>query len=484
MAEGTLDVLVVGGGIAGAAAARDAAMRGLRVGLLEGTDFGAGTTSGTTRLAHGGLRYLEHFDIAQVRLGLRERAWLLRAAPHLVEPLPFLFPLPKHKASFRWKVRAGLIAYDALGGRATPRHRFLRGEDAQEREPRLRNPGRAAWFHDARIASPERLVLEFALAAAGAGALVANHAPVVGLGRENSAWRATVVDGLSDSRYDVLARVVLNCAGPWVQKLAGLAGIARPLTRTTRGTHVAFPAFLRHAVILRAGDGRTFFAVPWNEVTLIGTTDLDEPGDPSHVVASSEEVRYLLREAGAFLDLADQEPCYTTAGVRAMPRVEGVAPGAVPRGHIIVDHAADGAPGLLSVVGGKLTTARATSADTVDAACRALGRALPRPRDAPLPGAGAAGLWGRRAPAPDGAVCERHATQGMVRLAVEDEMACTLSDLLLRRTLCAHAPDLGAHGADAMARAMGALMGWSDAEREAQLEAFRAEVARRRAGLS
>lgn len=506
LAQEPLDLLVVGGGIVGAAAARDAALRGLRVGLLEARDFGAGATGATTRLAHGGLRYLEQLDVGQVREGLRERAWLLRAAPHLVEPLPFLFPLQPGRAGFGLRLRAGLALYDLLAGHALPRHRFLRGEEARALEPRLGGGAvaRAASFHDAQVRLPERLVVEFALGAARAGAVVANHAPVEGLAREAGMWRATARDALRDRSLDVRARAVLNCAGPWVERLAGLAGVRRSLTRTTRGSHVAFPAFLRRALILRARDGRTFFAVPWNEVTLVGTTDLDEPRDPGEVAASSEEVDYLLREAGAFLDFEGLRPCYTTAGVRALVRVEGVAPGRVPRGHVVVDHGRDGSPGLLSVVGGKMTTARAVAQDAVDAACKTLGRAL-APRPGALPGAsgleeaqaalaeaklepalrrGLGMLGGRASRALEGpVVCERHATQGLVELAVREEGAATLADVMLRRSLAGHSPDLGAHCAPAIAEGMARLLGWDETEREAQLRAYEREVAQRRAGL-
>jgi glycerol-3-phosphate dehydrogenase len=507
MAATPLDVLIVGGGIAGAASAREAALRGLRVGLVEARDFGAGTSGATTRLAHGGLRYLEQGDLAQVREGLRERAWLLRAAPHLVRPLPFLLPIQAGRLGLEVQLRAGLALYDGLAPAGLPHHRFVRGDEARRLEPRLRSDAArlAASFQDAQILHPERLVLEFALAAARAGAAVANHAGVEGLARDAEGWRASVRDARTDRAVDVRARVVLNCAGPWVSQLAGLAGVRRPLARTTRGTHVAFPNFLQQALVLRARDGRTFFAIPWNEVALVGTTDLDDAGDPASVAATAEEVRYLLDEAGDFLDLEGLAPCYTTAGVRAMLRVEGVAPGAVPRSHAILPHDADGCPGLLSVIGGKLTTARAVAQDAVDAACKALGRARPRAPDTPLPGAGAEvagalsdlplgevlqvglGLLGDRAlaAAVEGPVlCERHATRGWVRLAVREEWCSTLPDMMLRRTLAGHAPDLGAHCAEDLAKAMGELLGWDPAERSAQMEAWAREAERRRAGLA
>lgn len=508
MAEAAFDVLVVGGGIVGAAAARDAALRGLKVGLVEARDFGAGTTGATTRLAHGGLRYLEQLDAAQVREGLRERQWLLRAAPHLVEPLPFLFPVPPRRLLFAARLSVGLAAYDLLAGGDLPRHHRVDRAAALREEPRLRPEAVASAqaFHDAQVLHPERLVLEFALAAAGAGARVANHAAVTALAREAGGWRATVRDEREDAAYDLRARVVLNCAGPWVARVAGLAGLGRPLARTTRGTHVALPFRLARAVILRARDGRTFFAVPWHEVTLVGTTDLDDAGDPGQAAATAEEVRYLLEEAGAFLRLDDAQPCYTTCGVRSMLRVEGVAPGAVPRGHAVVDHAADGFPGLLSVVGGKLTTARATAEEAVTAATVALGERRPPPADAALPGAGGdagvdqflAGstlspllqrslslLGGRVAGAvSEGPVlCERHANKGLVRTAVEEEWCRDLPDLMFRRTLAGHAPDLGAHCAGDLAEAMGSLLGWDEAQRDAQLAAYEREAARRRAGL-
>lgn len=500
------DVLVVGGGIVGAAAARDAALRGLKVGLVEARDFASGTSGATTRLAHGGLRYLERLDIAQVREGLRERAWLLQAAPHLVKPLPFLLPLPRAPL-LRAKLRAGLALYDALAPGGWPKRSYMDPATAARLEPALRPDAMAAaaGFHDGQVLSPERLVVEFALAAKAAGAAVANHARVVGLGRAGSGWQATVRDEAADRTVDVRAQAVLNCAGPWVGQLAGLAGVSRTLVRTTRGTHVAFPNFLGRALAMRAEDGRTFFAIPWNEVTLVGTTDLDETRDPGEAAPSADEVRYLLEQAAPFVRLPDT-PAYTTVGVRAMLPVEGVAPGAVPRGHAVVDHAHDGLPGFFSVVGGKLTTARATAAGAVDAVAHALGRALPPAAAQVLPGAHAwhecaplvaeaklsatltqaLGLYGGRVMAPlvEGPVlCERHLTRGMVRVAVQEEWCRTLPDLMFRRSLAGHAPDLGAHCAAAASEAMAELLGWDPATREAQLRAYEAEAAQRLRGL-
>lgn len=481
------DILVLGGGIVGAACAREAARRGHRVALAEARDFGAGTTGASTRLAHGGLRYLQRLDLRQVREGLRGRAWLLRAAPHLVRPLPFLLPLRAGERAFRASLRAGLAAYDALGPGGLPRHRFLDREAALAAEPALRPEGLrgAARFHDAQIASVERLNLEFALDAAAQGAAVANHAPAVALERSADGWRATL-RGPGGER-EVRARVVLNCTGPWAERVAGLAGVRRPMLRTTRGSHVALAGLLRHGLVLRAPDRRTFFAVPWDEVTLVGTTDIDEPRDPSDVLPTRDEVAQLLREAGAFAALPWQR-AYTTAGVRALVRVEGVPTGAVPRAHRVVDHAPDDAPGLLSVIGGKITTAARVARDAVDEAGRALGDRRPCATGGVLPGAAAAGkgpgaLLGARAPDARGLVCARHATRGMVRLAVEEEWCATLTDLMFRRSLAGHAPDLGAHCAAAMAAAMGERLGWGPGEREAQMRDYEAEVARRRAGL-
>ena len=500
-----LDVLVVGGGIVGAASAREAARRGLRVGLVEAADFGGGTTAATTRLAHGGLRYLEQFDLAQVREGLRERQWLLGAAPHLVEPLPFLFPLAARRRWLGTKLRLGLWAYDRLAPPGLPGHAFVSAQEARAREPALRADvvARAAAFHDAQVLHPERLVLEFVRDAVIAGARVANHAPLEGLGRTSQGWEARVHDALDDSSHALTPRVVLNCAGPWVGRVAGLAGVERGLTRTTRGSHVAFPGFLREALILRATDGRTFFAVPWNEVTLVGTTDLDDDSDPGQAEASAEEVQYLLREAGAFMELP-RTPCYTTCGQRAMVRRDG-SPGSVPRGHEVLDHGRDGLPRFLSVVGGKLTTARVAARSAIDAVCAALGETRPPAAMPPLPGAQgfaaararldalpwpaslvrSAKLLGSAAPeALEGRVlCARHATAGMLAWSVEHEMCVGLADFLFRRSLAAHAPDVGAHCAPAMLDAMAGRMGWDAAAREAQWKAYEAEAARRRGGL-
>jgi glycerol-3-phosphate dehydrogenase len=248
---------------------------------------------------------------------------------------------------------------------------------------------------------------------------------------------------------------------------------------------------LQAAAALRAADGRTFFAVPWNEVTLIGTTDLDEDRDPADVGATHEEVDYLLREAGAFLDLEGLTACYTTSGVRALLHREEGRPSEVPRGHVVEDHAKDGLEGLFSVIGGKMTTARAVAHEAVSHAARFLGRSRAPVQWPTLPGAtldaavGPLSLLGARALLATGpALCARHATQGMVRLAVEQEQCTQLSDFMLRRSLAGHAPDLGAHCAPAIARTMGDLLGWDAAEREAQQRAWEQEAAHRLSGLA
>jgi glycerol-3-phosphate dehydrogenase len=307
---------------------------------------------------------------------------------------------------------------------------------------------------------------------------------VEALERIGAGWRAHVRG--REGSLVVDAEAVLNCAGPWAGRLAASAGVARPVVRTTRGSHVAIAGSLAHGLVLRAPDGRTFFAVPWNEVTLVGTTDLDEARDPAEVRATAEEVRYLLDGAGAFATLPGP-PAYTTAGVRALVARRG-APGAVPRAHGVLDHARDGAPGLFSLVGGKITTARLGAHDAVEAVARRLRRGRRSVPDVALPGAAVPraapdAVLGARAPVAQRVLCPRHATLGSVRLAVEQEWCRDLPDFMFRRSLAGHAPDLGAHCAQAIEDAMAALLGWGPVEREAQRRAYEAECATRRAGL-
>ena len=513
------DALVVGGGIIGAGIARDLARRGCSVALVERADLASGTTSRPTRLIHGGLRYLEMFDFPLVRADMREREILLRSAPHLVRPLAFLIPLYDESFIFRQKLRIGMRLYDALSfDKSLPKRRWLSAAEVAEAEPNIRRDGlRGAWrFYDAQVSFVERLVVENALAAAADGAVVLTHAPALRFLRDGDRVTGAVVrDELDGSEHEVRARMVVNATGPWLDRAGEELRPGRPpLLRLTKGTHVVTPPSTAQAHVLYArSDGRLFFVIPWAGQTLIGTTDTDYAGDPAEAAASEGDVRYLVGEARrAFPAAAFDRVSYTYAGVRALVREEGVKEGDVSRKHDVYDHLRqDGLAGIVSVVGGKITGYRLIAEEVTDHVTRTLGaRVRGTTADDTLPGAGAdvpdivsraeslgvarasgehlACLYGACADAvldlvtADRAlaatVCE-HAPDIAAQLvhAVQGEWAVTLGDALLRRTTLGLAACQALHCLEQVAQVVGRAHGWSDAERDRQAAAYRAELA-------
>lgn len=532
----TWDVLVVGGGITGAAAARDLALRGLRVALVEAGDFAEGTSSRSSRLIHGGLRYLETFELRLVFEASAERRRLLSLlAPHLVHPLPFLFPVFRGgPVGFR-KLQAGMWLYDALSlFRNIAPHRMLPAAEVRREEPRLRDDGLlgAALYYDASV-DDARLTLANARGAHEAGAAVVSHAAVVGfLGDEGGVRGARVKDCLSGETVDVRARVVLNATGPWTDSLRRLADPgAAPRLRPTKGVHILVRndrVGNRHAITFRSPvDGRVMFVLPWGDYTYVGTTDTDYAGSPSEVRADAEDVTYLLTSANAMFPgarLTEADVISTWAGIRPLlgpnrDASEGLSASATSREHDIWWDRS----GLLNIAGGKLTTYRVMARQVADRAVAEL-RATHRvaaghasTADLPLPGApsepwkefearirrAAAGLgigedagahlaraYGEDAEEILGAIEGDRALGARivdghpyvwaeVAHAVRHEMAMTLDDLLVRRLhLFYEAADGGLSAARELAGRMGGEegIGWSAEEVEEQLRAYREAV--------
>jgi len=534
MAADPVDLLIVGGGIVGAATAREAALRGIRTAVVDQGDFAGATSSGSSRLIHGGLRYLEHGDWRLVLEASRERAVLLRIAPHLVHPLAFVFPIYRGSRVPAWQLRAGLWVYDALASfRNTRMHRWLGPKAVSRVEPRLRTKGLAGagFYYDAQT-DDARLALGTLRSAAAAGALVANYASVTNLLKSDGMLRgATVEDVLTGTTWSVHARVVVNATGPWVDRLRQQDDPSvTPLLRATKGVHVAVPrARLGHEnaiTFISPIDGRVMFVLPWGDMSYIGTTDTDDPVPPEGVRASGDDVVYLLRSANAvFPDarLAPRDVFATWAGLRPLLSPDrAVTPAAVSREHRIVT-----APsGLITVAGGKLTTHRVMGRDVVDQVSSVLhaqdGRPETRPAPTerlPLPGGEAAdlevlvqatiareipepvarhlvGRYGAEAAAVANLV-ERDRKLGDLILpnrpdiwaeivhAVERELAVRLSDVLIRR-LHLFYEDLGRGlaAAPAVAALMGELLGWDKARRETELALYSAAVERTRAFLT
>ena len=358
-------------------------MRGLRVALVERDDFASGTSSRSSRLVHGGVRYLEHGYLRLVFEASRERRTLLRIAPHLVRPLQFTWPVYENARIPRWKLGAGLLLYDLLAlFRNVGRHERLAAPEVLAREPALRPDllrGGATYFDAAT--DDARLTLANALAAAEAGAAVLNHCEATALARAGGDSVVRVRDRIGGTELEVRARVVVSAAGPWGDEVRRLeepaAGAA---VRGTKGVHVAVPRDRlgnRGAVTLLSPlDGRVMFALPSGPLAVIGTTDTPTSEHPAEVRASRADVDYLLRSANAFFPaarLTSEDVVSAWAGIRPLAASgykAGGAPASASREHAI----AVAPSGLIHVSGGKLTTFRSMATEIVDAAARRLGR--------------------------------------------------------------------------------------------------------------
>ena len=365
LSRSRFDVAVIGGGINGVAIARECALAGRSTLIVERHDFAAGTTSRSTRIIHGGLRYLEHGEVGLVRESLRERERLLAERPHLVRPIQFLLALGPEAHRSALEVRFGLWLYRRFAG-AGMRARHSR-HDMANFERLLDSGRRWSVFHyeDAQCEFPERLVAEWLVEAADAGAVVRNSTEVLEIDvRDSCAGGLRLRDQLSGREERVEAKWIINAAGPWVDAVCQLAGIDSPrLIGGVRGSHIVLPKFPgapEAALYTEATDGRPVFLIPWNGQLLVGTTEVPDSTDPADCEASEEEIRYLLQSVQRLFPgagLRHEHIRYAYAGIRPLPFVHDLAPAAVTRRHFLHDHAPEGAAGFISVVGGKLTTA-------------------------------------------------------------------------------------------------------------------------------
>jgi glycerol-3-phosphate dehydrogenase len=508
--RGDFDAVVIGGGILGAGVARELARRGLTTLLVERRDFAWGTTARSTRLIHGGLRYLANFDFGLVREGLRERAWQLRRVPNLVTPLPFLLPFYAEPLWHRLRLRAGLTLYDLLSPRGSlPRHRFLSRNALAALEPGVSIDGlsEAALYWDAQVELPERLVIDALRAAAAAGAEVRNHAAATGLRLEYGRATALEVTGTLDGAAAVVrAARIINASGPWADDtLAGLGLRRARLLRLVQGSHLVYPRLADHAVAFEhPADRRLCFAVPWQGQTMVGTTEHDVEGGADSAHVTPEEVRYLAQAAERLFPAArGQAPLWASVGVRSLMREDGVAHD-VSRRHLLVDHTTDGVAGLTTVAGGKLTAWRSIAADVVDEllgkhdrdalADDVIGGPPVPPEPPPAAGPYTHRLWrlyGARA-AEVAAIADAdpwwslpllpvgEAIRAEVAHAVTAEWAATVADIVLRRLALGFGPDLGRAAAEAVTAVGVARLGWDPGRAARELDAFDAENAERR----
>lgn len=505
---GLFDLLVIGGGIVGAGVARDAAMRGLRVALCEQHDFAFGTSSRTSRLLHGGLRYL-----AQGRLGLvyeasREKCILHRIAPHLAQPLEFVFPTFRRSGWPRWQLAIGVKLYDLLcGGRNLGPSRWLSPDQVRRILPGLRSEGLTGGvaYYDA-LTQDARLVLDTLRSAHRAGALLANYMKVLQTHRTPTHWRVQVEDQLTGQGLEVSARAIVHAAGPWAELLPpsslrlrrtkgvhlvldrrrlkirpslpttpgppALQGTSDPLPSgsssggTPPGTNESFEP--SPAVVLAEGS-RIVFLIPWGNRLILGTTDTDYTGPNEAVRTEPEDVRYLLEVANRYFPdakLTDSDILADWAGIRPLIYTGRGGPSDISRAHLIRSPQ----PGWIDVAGGKLTTYRHIAEQVLDELSRQWGQRLPPCRTAQLPlleSADDARWTGILPPA----VCPE-----AVQYFCQHEWAYHLDDLMLRRTSWHYYLPDPAQIARQAAGWMAQQLGWTDQQHQAEYARYREAV--------
>ncbi|MBP0017301.1 MAG: glycerol-3-phosphate dehydrogenase [Cyanobacteria bacterium SBLK] len=402
--EQTYDLIVIGGGVNGAGVARDAALRGLKTILIEKGDFASGTSSWSSRLIHGGLRYLEYFEVPLVRESLREREVLLKTAPHLVKPLLLTIPIYAKRSRPYWKIWAGMFLYDLLSyDKTVPPHRMLPPAEFKQVFRSLDPEGLSggAQYYDGQVTLAERLCWENILAAKEAGATVLNYVEVMELVQEGDRIaRVHCKDILDGAEFTISGNenaVIINTAGPWVDRVDERVtkGTTKQKIGGTKGSHIIvdrFPGTPDTSLYVEAkSDGRPFFIIPWLDKVLIGTTDIPFNGDLDRVKADNAEIDYLITETNNIITTASltrKDIVFTYCGVRPLPYHEGKKPGALTRKHILYDRATEGIHNIISLIGGKLTTYRHVGEEMVEAAYAKMGRkAPPCPTlTTPLPG--------------------------------------------------------------------------------------------------
>ena len=530
------DLVVIGGGITGAGIARDASLRGLKVALFEKNDYGSGTSSKSSKLIHGGLRYLEHGEIGLVFESVSERRVQTRVAPHLVRPLPFLIPIYKGVRPGLEIMNVGLWIYDSLALFRAPRlHKTFRGTKAAlALEPQLRPDGlRGALEYYDCATDDARLVLENALDAQALGAQLHTYTEVVRFVRDGSRIKGVHVrDRLTGKEWDVPARAVILAAGAWTDEMIRRfeVPVDRPLLRRTKGVHIVLPRerlpLARAITLISPVDGRVMFAIPWRERTVLGTTDTDFSGSADEVAADGDDVKYLCESGNGYFpgaNLTSSDVIATWAGLRPLI----AAPPNVDESEISREHEVFTKPdGLVIIAGGKLTTYRRMAREAVSKTLellRDLGEDVTAKRDTtkerPLPGAtgveppsleGVAaigrrliddfkldvdtathlcGVYGARAIvlgqaiANDRSLGERLDHElpyvwAEIDFAARHDLARTVDDVLARRVpLLLVSRDQGLGVCEKVAAHMASVHGWDAATTAQMVEEYRAEVA-------
>jgi glycerol-3-phosphate dehydrogenase len=463
------DVLVIGGGINGVAIARECAQWSKRTLLVEQNDFASGTTSRSTRIIHGGLRYLEHAEIGLVRESLRERERLLTQSPHLVRPLQFLLALPKKSHSFlrsSLSIRTGLWLYHRWAG---GKRGCVSDATAFERQLDRGNEWSIYAYEDAQCEFPERLVAEWLTESVASGAVVCNHTRLLEISRENGrVTGARLRDLISGQEYFIRAKNVINATGPWADAVIGASGISTPrMIGGVRGSHLVLPKFVgapHQAIYSEAIDGRPIFVIPWNKQLLVGTSEVAD-STPDNPQPSAEERDYLFQSFTRLFPnsgLTTTDIRYSFAGIRPLPYAPNKASSAVTRKHLLHDHTDEGAAGLISIIGGKLTTAASLARDVV----RKLGVDIPEPVNVFASPAGEEDVestvrqWAHavacKAKIPEG--CAEAIAEWHGRHALAIAHAASL-DERLREPLCQHSCHLVAEAVEAVAHEAAVTLG-------------------------
>ncbi len=475
LADHQFDLLIIGGGIVGAGIARDAVMRGLSVAIVDKGDWAGETSSRSSKLIHGGFRYLEQGAWRLVAESCRERRILQEIAPDRVKPIPFLLPVYDGDPRPLWKIRLGMTLYDVLAMyQNTASHRMLSASAALQQEESLNDAGlRGAIRYFDCQEDDARFCVDNVLHAAAMGAFAANYCQATSFRVEgNRIVAAGMSDLLSSASFEVKARVVVNAAGPWVEGVAGMSGATAEGLKLgpTKGVHLLLPKLTaHHAIALQAGDGRILFILPWHDCSIVGTTDTDFAADPATARADPGDVDYLLKEVNRVMPgrkIGHADVITTFAGVRPLLRSSAQFPSSRGREHRIVRQHDN----LLSVAGGKYTTYRAVAAEVVDRVFELRGWKAPacRTGTTPLPNNRPA-AWGEK-------ISDLPAVfESDVVHACAEEMAISVSDVMRRRTPLALSRHGGEEAARRVAKIVGREMHWEVGQERSSLDAYRDE---------
>jgi glycerol-3-phosphate dehydrogenase len=515
------DVIIIGGGIIGTGIARDAALRGLKVLLVEKEDFACGTTSRSTRLIHGGLRYLSKLDFKLVHQDLHEREILIKIAPHLARRLEFIIPLLKRTPFYRFALPVGLKLYNMLShGTSLPGCHNLSSAETLKLEPGLANTTGltgAYLYYDCQVEFIERLCIENALDATAKGAVLLNYATMTDyIMKDDAIVGIQLKDSLTGEKYAARGRIVINAGGPWAgQVLNKVMTRHGYYVRTTRGVHLITEKISHNALVLFAkSDGRLFFVIPWLDYSLIGTTDTDYTGDKDKVYAEKEDVDYLVAETRHYFpDFSQDNIHYTYAGLRPLVPSGNKSASNLSRAHRLIDHERyDGIKGFVSILGGKITAYRGIAEEAVDLLCKKLGiKAACTTARVLLPGALTPSrldiekstekynvsmetinhvikIYGARYTS-----VLKYAEEdkrfskpisadyldilAQVKHAVLEEAAFKVTDFMLRRSLLGLLPSLYLDAVETVAEEMGKLLGWSSTEKQDQINHYHEIVA-------